>query len=71
MEEVILGKDLYKIHQPLIDWCREELGVGGWKYLCSEDWNWTVEIVFGNTIFQFKNEDLKKKFLNYPKTLGT
>ena len=56
---ITFGKDRYHQQEEMIAWCREHIGIGSW-------WNglpampcgmvWSIQCVFGQTTFWFKNE---------------
>lgn len=59
--KVTLGKNRYH-QQPIMEnWCRENLGPGKWLYGTPETWegldniNWSIDSMFGNTTFAFKD----------------
>lgn len=39
------------------EWCRDNVGQGGWvgRYEREDD-RWSIDSMFGNTTFKFKNE---------------
>jgi len=55
MIAVEFGKDRYHLQEEMIKWCRTTLGKGGWAAnLELSDNNWSVDSMFGNTFFKFK-----------------
>lgn len=68
--EVRISKRQYHEQQPMIDWCREHFGMGGWKlmrgmYTDGDKWMWDVESAFGTTFFNFVNEADAEAFRAY------
>jgi hypothetical protein len=60
MIEIEFGKDRYHTNDAMIDWCRKNLGVGGWVFSNPDDWDqgrkWAVSSQFGNTTFYFDDD---------------
>lgn len=70
--EITLGREYYSRQFSLMEWCRDNIGIGGWKYLNTETdidsldvWDWMLESVFGNSIFSFKTEEMRSKFKEF------
>jgi hypothetical protein len=61
MYSVRYGRDRYHQHLEMIDWCRDNIGPGGWnqgRELAGTDattWKWFISCVFGNVEFDFVN----------------
>jgi hypothetical protein len=55
------GKDRYHLNGEMEQWCRENIGDGGWSYANPETWEgmgdkiWVMSSMFGNTKFSFKD----------------
>jgi hypothetical protein len=55
------GKDKYHLHPEIEQWCRENIGDGGWSYADPKTWEgmhgkiWVMSSMFGNTKFSFKD----------------
>lgn len=57
MVKITFGRENYHRHGDMIDWCRNNIGQGGWGILKENDSRrWAVEINFGYTTFWFSNE---------------
>jgi len=70
MVEVRVSKRQYHEQQDMIEWCRGNFGMGGWKlmrgmYTDSNEWKWDVESAFGTTFFNFVNEADAEAFRGY------
>jgi len=63
------GKSRYHQQIEMVAWCRVNCGYGKWltqtpnSWLGLEDLNWTVDSIFGNTTFSFKNPKHYTMFL--------
>jgi hypothetical protein len=63
MNTITFGKEKYHLHQRMENWCTSHFGPGNWIGAYSpESWegmqvNWTINSMFGNTTFCFKNEE--------------
>lgn len=68
MTEVHLSREFYSSQARLIDWCRVNIGPGGWEecptILCPDkhQWVWSLECTFGCSIFRFDNDEDAKRF---------
>ncbi len=55
------GKDRYHLNGTMEQWCRENIGEGGWTYSNPKTWEgmgdkiWVMSSMFGNTKFSFKD----------------
>jgi hypothetical protein len=55
------GKDRYHLNGEMEQWCRENIGQGGWSYANPKTWEgmngkiWVMSSMFGNTKFSFKD----------------
>ncbi len=55
------GKDCYHQHSEMIQWCEDNIGKGRWLSGTPRTWegleelNWSVDSMFGNTTFAFKD----------------
>lgn len=55
--KVSFGKDRFHEQEDMIQWCRKNLGTGGWNQsLVLGESRWRVDSMFGNTHFWFKEE---------------
>jgi hypothetical protein len=60
--EITFGKDRYSQHLEMEQWCKDNIGSGGWTYSSPTTWEgmgdkiWIMHSMFGNTTFAFKNE---------------
>lgn len=52
--EVHFGKDRYHQLEEMQSWCKSNIGPGG--YLTRDHCVWSIETMFGNSFFRFKNE---------------
>jgi len=51
------GKEYYHKHREMINWCEKHCGEGGWGVSVKRDeWDWSVDSMFGITTFFFRNE---------------
>ena len=59
--KITFGKNRFHQHIEMCDWCREHCGFGKWLTDTPNSWagfenlNWTVDSMFGNTTFAFKD----------------
>ena len=55
---VEFGKDKYHLQNDMIQWCRDNLGTGGWRQPSLKLWgdHWGIVCAFGNTTFYFIEE---------------
>lgn len=54
--EIEFGKDRFHQQNEMIQWCKHNLGEGGWGgYNKTGIKQWAVESMFGNTFFYFRN----------------
>jgi len=57
MITIEFGKDRYHVVDEMVNWCRDNLGLGGWVYADPRDWEegrrWAVSSMFGNATFYF------------------
>lgn len=57
---ITFGKDRYHQHPEMDQWCRDNIGEGGWTYETPKTWEgmngkiWVMYSMFGNTTFAFK-----------------
>jgi hypothetical protein len=57
---ITFGKDCYHLNGEMEQWCRDNVGNGGWTYGSPATWEgmegkiWTMHSMFGNTTFCFK-----------------
>ena len=51
--EVHFDKDRYHEFETMQTWCRNNIGPGG--YILDDDCVWSIETMFGNAFFRFKN----------------
>ena len=67
MYKITFGRDRYHQHRDMEDWCRQHLGEGGWHTVNPDDLreeaNWSIDQMFGNTTFRFKNARDYSKFV--------
>lgn len=57
IHRVSLGKDRYHQHREIIEWCEENCGEGGYgSFSRDENAKWSVDGIFGNHHFFFKDE---------------
>jgi hypothetical protein len=55
------GKDKYHLHPEMEQWCHDNIGKGGWTYTTPKTWKgmgdkiWSIDSMFGNTTFAFKD----------------
>jgi hypothetical protein len=52
--EITFGKDRYHLNRQMEDWCRINVGEGGW--IRSDEGLWIIESMFGTTTFSFKDQ---------------
>ena len=63
------GKDKYHLHPEMEQWCRTNIGNGGWTYATPKTWEgmgdriWWRDRMFGNTTFAFKEAKHLSMFL--------
>jgi hypothetical protein len=61
MKQITFGKERYHQHPEMEQWCHKNIGLGGWTYETPKTWEgmsnkiWSVDSMFGNTTFSFKN----------------
>jgi hypothetical protein len=48
------GKEQYHLHLEMEQWCRNNIGQGSWGGAYVGD-VWSIDSMFGNTTFAFKN----------------
>lgn len=59
--EITFGKDRYSQHPEMEQWCKDNIGPGGWTYDSPKTWEglgdkiWIMHTTFGNTTFAFKD----------------
>jgi hypothetical protein len=59
--EITFGKDRYSQHREMEQWCKDNIGPGGWTYSSPKTWEgmgdriWIMHSTFGNTTFAFKD----------------
>ena len=67
MIQIEFGKDRYHTNDAMINWCRQNLGFGGWVYGNPNDWDegrkWAISSQFGNTTFYFSDEGTASLFI--------
>ena len=60
MNEITFGKDYYSLNGEMEQWCKKNIGPGGWTYESPKTWEgmqdkiWVMHSMFGNTTFVFK-----------------
>ena len=52
--EITFGRNYYHILHDIEDWCRKNIGPGG--YLVNDLCVWKIDTMFGNSTFAFKHE---------------
>ena len=58
---ITFGKHMYHLNIEMENWCREFIGAGKWLSGTPKTWkglemlDWTVDSMFGNTTFAFKD----------------
>jgi hypothetical protein len=64
------GKDRYHLNNEMEQWCKENIGQGGWSYANPKTWEgmhgnwiWVMSSMFGNTTFSFKDPNHLTLFL--------
>lgn len=56
MTEVVMSKRMYHLQADMVDWCKQHIGDGGWKWGSNQiDGKWNVVSAFGTTFFNFVN----------------
>lgn len=51
---IYFGKDRYHEREAMIQWCRDNIGRGGY---IPHDYNvWEIGTIFGNSTFSFRNK---------------
>lgn len=66
--KVVLSKHMYHLQQEMIQWCRDNIGLGGWEdspallFPDRPQWVWTVKSTFGDTTFTFRDDEQGKLF---------
>lgn len=66
--EIRLSNQYYHLQRDMMAWCKENVGLGGWKqsptllFPNQDQWVWTIESGFGTTFFTFVNEADGTKF---------
>jgi hypothetical protein len=66
---ITFGKDRYHLNGEMEQWCKENIGEGGWSYANPKTWEgmhgkiWTMHSMFGNTTFAFKDSKHLTLFL--------
>jgi hypothetical protein len=69
MNAVTFGKDHYHLNGEMEQWCRTYVGEGKWIGERLQTWEgmepnvWTIESMFGNTTFAFKDEKYYNWFI--------
>lgn len=55
---LLLGRGKQHTIESMIDWCKLNIGHGGWYYLSNdiEECLWVMENNFGHTSISFRNE---------------
>lgn len=55
---IMLGRDYYSLQGEIMDWCKQNVGPGGW-YPSSGDKNflWAIESSFGHVSISFRNQE--------------
>ena len=59
---ITFGKNRFHQHPEMDQWCRDNIGEGGWTYETPKTWEgmngkiWVMHSMFGNTTFCFKEE---------------
>lgn len=57
---ITFGKNQYHLNGDMEQWCRANIGHGGWTYDTPKTWEgmdgkiWVMHSIFGNTTFAFK-----------------
>ena len=51
-----LGRDCYSKQDEIVDWCRANIGEGGWYSPNKQDLVWVIENNFGHISISFKHE---------------
>lgn len=63
MNSITIGREYYHLHQTLMEWCRRNVGNGGWKRLVEdENSSWVMEVMFGYATFEFTDSASKEQF---------
>ena len=57
MNSITFNNTRYHLNGAMEEWCRDNVGQGGWvgRYEREDD-RWSIDSMFGNTTFKFKNE---------------
>lgn len=59
---ITFGKDRYHQNRAMEQWCEKNIGPGCWAFGKANTWQgmddklWTIDSMFGNTTFSFKND---------------
>ena len=53
MNSITFGKDKYHLNRAMEQWCRDNVGDGGWTQMDGE--SWYIKSMFGHTTFTFRN----------------
>lgn len=67
--KITFSKSRYHQHIEMVEWCQKNLGYGKWLTGTPTTWdgleslNWSVDSIFGNTTFAFKNPKHFSMFL--------
>lgn len=57
IRRISFGRDRFHQHQDMIRWCYQHCGKGGYHAFSKDDnARWSVDTMFGNTHFFFKEE---------------
>jgi hypothetical protein len=52
---ITFGKDRYHLNGEMEHWCKDNIGPGSWGGYFAGD-VWSIDSMFGNTTFKFKEE---------------
>lgn len=68
MNSVTFDKNRYHEHPDMVDWCKANIGKGGWCALSIDrsllpDNLWAIEAMFGNTTYSFERREDYELFL--------
>ena len=55
LAQVIFEKEKYHQQQEMVEWCKKNIGPGGWREPNLERWGdlWGIESFFGKSTFYF------------------
>lgn len=59
--EITFDKGRYHLHPEMEQWCKDNIGPGGWTWSSPKTWEgmgdklWIMHSTFGNTTFAFKD----------------